>query len=86
MQPAGGTATTVVGPGNSAVIGTNGSTINVLETVTSVANATDAVNATKVRVEPTSADSNFRVLFGTTSDAIVTAGNIKKMVMMENFL
>lgn len=78
MQPAGGTATTVVGPGNSAVIGTNGSTINVLETVTSVANATDAVNATKVRVEPTSADSNFRVLFGTTSDAIVTAGNIKK--------
>ena len=78
MQPAGGTATTVAGPGNSAVIGTNGSTINVLETVTSVANATDAVNATKVRVEPTSTNSNFRILFSGTTNAIVTAGNVKK--------
>ena len=78
MQPAGGTATTVAGPSNSAVIGTDGSTINVLETVTSVANATDAVNATKVVITPTSTDASFRVLFGSNSDALVTAGNILK--------
>ena len=78
MQPAGGTATTVAGAGNSAILGTDGSTINILETVTSVANATDAVNATKVKVSPTSTAQNYRILFGTTNDAIVTAANVFK--------
>lgn len=72
MQPAGGTATTVAGPGNSAVIGTNGSTINVLETVTSVANSTDAVNATKVLVTTVSNSANYRLVFKGAND---TTGN-----------
>tara|TARA_B100002019_G_C21198802_1_gene562834 strand:- start:203 stop:1198 length:996 start_codon:yes stop_codon:yes gene_type:complete len=72
MQPAGGTATTVAGPGNSAVIGTNGSTINVLETVTSVANSTDSVNASKVLVTTVSNSGNYRLIFKGAND---TTGN-----------
>ncbi len=72
MQPAGGTATTVAGPSNSAVIGTDGSTINVLETVTSVANATDAVNASKVLVTTVSNSANYRLVLKGAND---TTGN-----------
>ena len=65
IKPSGGTAIQLVDQGESAMIASNGSIINLLEGKTSVTNSTNAAN---IYVSATDADANYRLVFTTASD------------------